>query len=78
MELEKFVNESLIGIQKGTQNAKTDESEAGKPLSSGGVHGVEFDLGVVIHDDKINVSGYITSGNTPSRIKFFVPIISKR
>ena len=78
MKLEQFIRDTLIAIQKGCQQAETDQSEADIPVcDKEGTKGIEFDLAVDTHGNEITVSGYHSSGNVLSRLRFFVPIFNK-
>lgn len=76
MELEQFVKDALIAIQKGCQEGATDKSIAQKPSGvTEGVKGIEFDLGVLFDDGKILVRGI--GSDCTSRLRFSVPIIGQ-
>lgn len=79
MELSKFVTDSLNAILNGVKTADTTAYKTLTPTgASEGVHGVEFDIGVVFQDGKINVMHTQVPGNVCSRIKFSVPILAKK
>ena len=74
MELEKFITDSLIAIQKGAKNAKVEGFKVGVPYRvSEGATGIEFDIGIRIQDGKIKAMATFL-GNTHTRIRFSVPI----
>lgn len=80
MELEKFIKQSLIAIQNGTRQAKTEKTEAANPVSfKDGAQGVEFDISIYIEDkeEKICVAEHSRPGEVATHIKFSVPIVNK-
>jgi len=77
MELEQFVKDALIAIQKGCQEGATDKMIAWGPSSvTEGVNGIEFDLAIRFVQGKISVIG-IWEDKGQSRLRFSVPIANK-
>jgi len=70
MELDQFVKETIVCVIEGINSAKSEGRGAGYPD-----HGIEFDLGINIKDEKIEIVGKENKDYpVASRIKFVIPI----
>ena len=80
MELQQFITTAIKAIGKGIEEGKEGNIVPGFPIGSSTIPAVEFELLVVIDNEKgtIHVKDYPGQNVTlASRIKFMIPIISK-
>ena len=78
MELQRFVTTAIKAIGKGIDEGEEGNIVANFPSGSSTNPGVEFDLGIDIIGNDINVLGkYSKDSITMSRIKFIVSMYKK-
>ena len=72
MELDQFVKETVVRVITAINGAKSAGLEAIRPKD-----GIEFDLGIDIKDEKIEIVGHQNKDYPiASRIRFVIPVVS--